>query len=59
MLGVILTKNQHAQYTKVFREILPYGKNYTEDQIIRAAAKAYSNDSQLMGTILYSLLKRK
>ena len=59
MLAITLTKNQHAKYTKVFRKLLPYGQRYTEDQIINSAAKAYSNDSQLMGTILYSLLKRK
>ena len=59
MLGVILTKNQHAKYTKGFRELLPYGMRYTEEQIVEAAAQVYSNDSQLMGAILYSLLKRK
>ena len=38
---------------------MTYGMRYTEEQIVEAAAQVYSNDSQLMGAILYSLLKRK
>ncbi len=57
MLSIALTKSDHREYTKAWRELLPYGNSYTKKQILGAAIQVYSKDPQLLGAALVTIIK--
>ena len=48
MASVALTPAEHAYFTREWRRLLPYGKTYSEAQIIDAARQVYKNNPQLL-----------
>ena len=52
MQSVVLSPQEHALYTKLWRKTLPYGGNYSTDQVINAARKVYAGNKKLLDIAL-------
>lgn len=57
MYSIALNKTDHRLYTNEWRKALSYGSQYTKKQILNAAIQVYSNDPQLLGAALVTILK--
>lgn len=57
MPSIALSKAQHRIYTNMWRRELPYGSKYSNQQILRTAARIYADNPKLMGAVIFSLTK--
>ena len=48
MMGVALSPAEHAYFTKLWRQTLPYGASYSREAIIQAAYQVYSHNPKLL-----------
>ena len=55
MQSIILTKKDHAFFTKTWRNELPYGRTYTPTQIYNAAQKVYAGYPTLLNSVRKTL----
>jgi len=48
MASILLTREEHQNFTNLWREALPYGKSYTRAEVRRAAKKVYRRYPELL-----------
>lgn len=58
MYSIALTSIEHRNYTNQWRKLLPYGKKYSSQTILKAAAQIYSDSPRLMGVVLVTMLNK-
>ncbi len=51
ILSIPLEKELHRIFTNKWRQVLPYGKSYSKQQILSAINKVYADTPQLLGEI--------
>ena len=56
MPSVVLDHTTHANYTKLWREYLPYGRKYEASDILRAAEKIYADSPELLAWARFTII---
>jgi len=56
-ISVALTKSEHKAFTNHWRQLLPYGKSYTVNQVWAAAQKVYAKYPELLAAAKKALGK--
>ena len=56
MLSIALDKKIHRIYTNAWRKALPYRQIHNKTEVIKAAARIYSETPRLMGVVLFTLM---
>ena len=55
MISVVLTKDQHAVFTKLWRDFVPYGTNYSKfvkwEDVREIARKVYADYPELFALL--------
>lgn len=51
ILSIPLEKGLHQIFINKWRQVLPYGKSYSKQQILFAINKVYADTPQLLGEI--------
>ena len=54
MPSIALTKSEHAMFTKMWRDKLPYGNSYTKNEIFNAAVEIYDGEPNLLNAAFYA-----
>lgn len=59
MLCVALSKEEHLLYTKIWREMLPYGNRYSSFKVLTTSVKVYWDKPKLLVSVLKTILFKK